>query len=72
MHLFFFVIVGETLAYKVCIRLALGEQGEGLSLALLVDFLLVGVEIVIFCLLLYWVKVVLLLFILIIKLIYFA
>lgn len=46
-------MVGEALAYKVCMRLALGEHGEGLSLTLLTDFLLVGVEMLIFCLLLY-------------------
>ncbi len=63
-------MVGETFAYKVWMRLALGEQGEGLSLSLLVDFLLAGVETVIFCLLLVWESADLLLFILIIKLIY--
>jgi len=69
LHLPFLVTVGETLVYKLCIRLARGEEGEGLCLTLLVDFLLVGVEIVIFCLLLDRLIETLLLFILIIKLI---
>jgi len=49
--------------------LALGEQGEGRSLVLLIDFLFVEVEMLIFGLLLFWEIDGLVLCILIIKLI---